>query len=95
MGSIAALRASPRTPFYASSKAARRNLGASMALALHVARIETDRALPIPAGRAATVDEVVSPCRFLFLLSRQSSDCTGTTIYPTSGMRDGVIWRPA
>ena len=93
MGSIAALRASPRTPFYASSKAARRNLGASMALALHVARIETDRALPIPAGRAATVDEAVAAC--LFLLSWQSSDCTGTTIYSTSGMRDGVIWRPA
>lgn len=91
MGSIAALRAWPRTPFDAARKAALRNLGASMALALHVARIETDRALPIPGGHAAAVDEVVSACRFLFLLSRQSSDCTGATIYPTSGVMGGVI----
>lgn len=34
LGSVAALRASPATPFYAASKAALRNLAASMALAL-------------------------------------------------------------
>lgn len=34
LGSIAALRASPKTPFYAASKAALRNLGASLAMAL-------------------------------------------------------------
>lgn len=33
LGSIAGLRASPKTPFYAASKAALRNLGASMAVA--------------------------------------------------------------
>lgn len=33
LGSISALRASPKTPFYAASKAALRNLGASMAMA--------------------------------------------------------------
>jgi NAD(P)-dependent dehydrogenase (short-subunit alcohol dehydrogenase family) len=34
MGSIAAVRASPKTPFYAASKAALRNLGASLAMIL-------------------------------------------------------------
>lgn len=34
MGSIAAVRASPKTPFYAASKAALRNLGASLAVIL-------------------------------------------------------------
>ncbi len=33
LGSVSALRASPKTPFYSASKAALRNLGASMALA--------------------------------------------------------------
>ena len=122
MGSIAALRASPRTPFYAASKAALRNLGASLALALQphgvrvnvvapglidtpltdrlnrrlagergltVAQIEAERAQPIPAGRAGTVDEVVSAC--LFLLSRQASYCTGTTVHVTGGAMAGVI----
>ena len=122
MGSVAALRASPRTPFYAASKAALRNLCASLALALQphgirvnvvapglidtpltdglnrrlaaergvtVAQIETERAQPIPAGRAGTVDEVVSAC--LFLLSRQASYCTGMTVHPTGGVMAGVI----
>jgi NAD(P)-dependent dehydrogenase (short-subunit alcohol dehydrogenase family) len=122
MGSIAGQRASPRTPFYAASKAALRNLGASLALAfqprgirvnlvapglidtpltdalnqrlasergLTVAQIQAERAQPIPVGRAGTVDEVVSAC--LFLLSRQSSYCTGTTLYSTGGVMAGVI----
>ncbi len=122
MGSIAALRASPRTPFYAASKAALRNMGSSLALALQphgvrvnvvapglidtpltdglnrqlatercvtVARIEAERAQPIPAGRAGTVDEVVSAC--MFLLSRQASYCTGTTVHVTGGAMAGVI----
>ena len=33
LGSVSALRASPKTPFYAASKAALRNLGASMSMA--------------------------------------------------------------
>ena len=122
MGSVSGLRASPKTPFYAASKAALRNLGASMALALQprgirvnmvapglidtpltdalnqrlarerevpVEQIVAERALPIPAGRAGTVDEVVSAC--LFLLSRQASYCTGTTIHATGGVMAGII----
>jgi NAD(P)-dependent dehydrogenase (short-subunit alcohol dehydrogenase family) len=34
MGSVSALRASPKTPFYAASKAGLRNLGASLAMVL-------------------------------------------------------------
>lgn len=68
-------------------------IGAALALvlALHVARIETDRALPTPAGRAGAVDEAVSADLFLFLLSRQSSYCTGTSIDPTGGVMNGDI----
>jgi NAD(P)-dependent dehydrogenase (short-subunit alcohol dehydrogenase family) len=122
MGSIAGLRASPRTPFYAASKAALRNLGASMAVAFQprgirvnvvapglidtpltdglnkalaiergvpVAQIESERALPIPAGRPGTPDEVASAC--LFLLSRQASYCSGITLHPTGGVMAGAI----
>jgi NAD(P)-dependent dehydrogenase (short-subunit alcohol dehydrogenase family) len=46
MGSIAALRASPKTPFYAASKAALRNLGASMALLLQPRGMRVNIAAP-------------------------------------------------
>ena len=122
LGSVAGLRASPRTLFYAASKAALRNLGASLAVALQphgvrvnvvapglietpltrglnqqlarergvsVGQIEAERLQPIPAGRAGTVDEVVSAC--LFLLSPTSAYCTGMTLHPTGGVMAGVI----
>ena len=122
IGSVSALRASPKTPFYSASKAALRNLAASMALALQprgirvnvvapglidtpltdglnqqlalargvpVATIETERAQPIPAGRAGTTDEVASCC--LFLLSAESAYCNGMTMHPTGGVMAGVV----
>lgn len=46
MGSIAAMRGSPKTPFYAASKAALRNLGASMAMALQPRGIRVNVVAP-------------------------------------------------
>jgi len=46
MGSIAAIRGSPKTPFYAASKAALRNLGASMAMALQPRGIRVNVVAP-------------------------------------------------
>jgi NAD(P)-dependent dehydrogenase (short-subunit alcohol dehydrogenase family) len=46
MGSVAAMRASPKTPFYAASKAASRNLAASLALALHPRGIRVNVVAP-------------------------------------------------
>jgi len=46
MGSISALRGSPKTPFYAASKAALRNLGASMAMALQPRGIRVNVVAP-------------------------------------------------
>lgn len=46
MGSISALRASPKTPFYAASKAALRNLGASFAMILQPRGIRVNVVAP-------------------------------------------------
>lgn len=122
MGSIAGARAAPATPLYAASKAALRNLGASLALLLQerairvnvaapglidtpltsglnaelaerrgvsVETVVAERALPIPMGRAGTSEEVADTC--LFLLSRQASYLTGSTLYATGGVLAGSI----
>lgn len=122
VGSIAGLRGSPATPFYAASKAGLRNLAASLALllqprgirvnvvapglidtpltdALNVALAEkrglsieaiaAERASAIPAGRAGSADEVADTC--LYLLSRQSSYMTGSTLFSTGGVLAGTI----
>lgn len=121
IGSIASLRGSPATPFYAASKAALRNLSASLALLLQprgirvnivapglidtpltdglnvtlaaqrrvdVATVRADRAAAIPLGRPGTVDEVADTC--LYLLSRQSSYMTGSTLFSTGGVLAGT-----
>jgi NAD(P)-dependent dehydrogenase (short-subunit alcohol dehydrogenase family) len=120
-GSIAGLRASPATPFYAASKAALRNLAASLALLLQprgirvnvvapglidtpltnslnlvlaekrgmtVEAIAADRASTVPLGRAGTAAEVADTC--LYLLSRQSSYMTGSTLFSTGGVLAGA-----
>jgi NAD(P)-dependent dehydrogenase (short-subunit alcohol dehydrogenase family) len=122
VGSIAGLRGSPATPFYAASKAGFRNLAASLALllqprgirvnvvapglidtpltdALNVTLAErrgvsidtvvADRAAQIPLGRAGSADEVADTC--LYLLSRQSSYVSGSTLFSTGGVLAGVI----
>jgi len=122
LGSIAGSRASPKTPFYAASKAALRNLGASMAVALlprgarvnvvapglidtplthglnqrlarerevTLAQVAAERAAQIPAGRPGSTDEVAAAC--LFLLSRESSYCNGSTIHPAGGVMAGSV----
>ena len=122
LGSIAGLRGSPATPFYAASKAGLRNLAASLALLLQprgirvnvvapglidtpltdalnvtlaqqrglsLETIAAERAAPIPMGRAGTADEVADAC--LYLLSRQSSYTTGSTIFPAGGVLAGVV----
>lgn len=122
LGSIAGLRGSPATPFYAASKAGLRNLAASLALLLEpqgvrvnvvapglidtpltdslnvtlaeqrgqsVEAIATSRAAPVPMGRAGSADEVADTC--LYLLSRQSSYMTGSTLFPTGGVLAGAV----
>lgn len=122
VGSIAGLRGSPATPFYAASKAGLRNLAASLALllqprgirvnvvapglidtpltdALNVTLAErrgvsidtvvADRAAQIPLGRAGSADEVADTC--LYLLSRQSSYVSGSTLFSTGGVLAGAI----
>lgn len=122
IGSVAGARAAPATPFYAASKAALRNLGASLALLLQdkgirvniaapglidtpltrglnaelaarrgvsPAVIADERAQSIPMGRAGTSEEVADVC--LYLLSRQSSYLTGSTLYATGGAWAGSI----
>jgi NAD(P)-dependent dehydrogenase (short-subunit alcohol dehydrogenase family) len=122
LGSIAGLRGSPATPFYAASKAGLRNLAASLALLLEpqgirvnvvapglidtpltdalnvtlaeqrgqsVEAIAADRAAPIPMGRAGSADEVADSC--LYLLSRQSSYLTGSTLFATGGVLAGSV----
>lgn len=121
IGSIAGLRGSPATPFYAASKAGLRNLSASLALLLQprgirvnvvapglidtpltdtlnatlaakrgvpVETIVAERAVPIPLGRAGTVNEVADSC--IYLLSRQSGYVTGSTLFSTGGVLAGV-----
>ena len=122
LGSIAGLRGSPATPFYAASKAGLRNLAASLALLLEprgirvnvvapglidtpltdalnvtlaqqrglsVEAIAADRATPIPMRRAGTADEVADTC--LYLLSRQSSYMTGSTVFSAGGVLAGIV----
>ncbi len=122
VGSVAGLRGSPATPFYAASKAALRNMAASLAAlvqprgirvnvvapglidtpltarlndelsrrrGLEIAAIEAERAAAIPMARAGTPDEVADA--ILFLLSRQSSYLTGSTLNATGGVLAGVI----
>ena len=121
IGSVAGLRGSPATPFYAASKAALRNMAASLAAlfqprgirvnvvapglidtpltarlndelarrrGLQIAAIEAERAAAIPMGRAGTSQEVADAV--LFLLSRQSSYLTGSTLNVTGGVLAGV-----
>jgi NAD(P)-dependent dehydrogenase (short-subunit alcohol dehydrogenase family) len=122
VGSIAGLRGSPATPFYAASKAGLRNLAASLALLLqpHGIRVNVvapglidtpltdklnvtlaarrgtsvedviaDRTAPIPLGRTGSADEIADTC--LYLLSRQSSYMTGSTVFSTGGVLAGTI----
>lgn len=122
IGSVAGLRASPATPFYAASKAALRNMAASLATlfqprgirvntvapglidtpltarlndelarrrGLDVEAIEAERASAISMARPGTVDEVADAV--LFLLSRQSSYLTGSTLNVTGGVLAGAI----
>jgi D-sorbitol dehydrogenase (acceptor) len=122
IGSIAGLRASPATPFYAASKAALRNMAASLAAMLQprgirvntvapglidtpltaglndelarrrgldVGAIVAERAAAIPMGRAGTSGEVADAV--LYLLSRQSSYLTGSTLNATGGVLAGSI----
>ena len=65
------------------------NKALAMERGVAVAQIESERALPIPAGRPGTPDEVASAC--LFLLSRQASYCSGITLHPTGGVMAGAI----
>jgi len=121
VGSVAGLRGSPATPFYAASKAGLRNLAASLALlllprgqrvnvvapglidtpltdalnvtlaqlrGLTVPAIAAERAAAIPAGRAGSVDEIADAC--LYLLSRQSSYLSGSTLFATGGVLAGI-----
>jgi NAD(P)-dependent dehydrogenase (short-subunit alcohol dehydrogenase family) len=121
VGSIAGLRASPATPFYAASKAGLRNLASSLALLLRprgvrvnvvapglidtpltdtlngtlaerrglsIDAIVAERAAAIPIGRAGTADEVADTC--LYLLSRQSTYMTGSTLFSTGGVLAGT-----
>lgn len=121
IGSVAGLRGSPATPFYAASKAGIRNLGASMALLLQplgirvnvvapglidtpltdglnialaekrglsVEAIAAERAAAIPLGRSGNVDEIADTC--LYLLSRQSTYMTGSTLFATGGVLAGI-----
>lgn len=74
MGSISALRASPKTPFYAASKAALRNLGASLAMILQPLGMRVNVVAPglidtpltdalnlrLARERGLTVEEVVA-----------------------------------
>src|SRR5215217_5129646 len=121
IGSIAGLRGSPATPFYAASKAGLRNLAASLALLLQphdirvnvvapglvdtpltdslnvtlaekrglsIEAIAAERAAAIPLGRSGSVDEIADTC--LYLLSRQSSYMTGSTLFSTGGVLAGI-----
>lgn len=122
VGSVAGLRGSQATPFYAASKAGLRNMAASLALLLQpqgirlnvvapglidtpltdalnttlaerrgltVAEVTAERVATIPSGRAGTAEEVADVC--LFLLSRQASYVTGSTLYATGGVLAGAI----
>jgi NAD(P)-dependent dehydrogenase (short-subunit alcohol dehydrogenase family) len=51
--------------------------------------VVADRAAQIPLGRAGSADEVADTC--LYLLSRQSSYVSGSTLFSTGGVLAGVI----
>jgi NAD(P)-dependent dehydrogenase (short-subunit alcohol dehydrogenase family) len=48
-----------------------------------------DRTAPIPLGRTGSADEIADTC--LYLLSRQSSYMTGSTVFSTGGVLAGTI----
>lgn len=55
---------------------------------LSIEAIAAERAAAVPAGRAGSADEVADTC--LYLLSRQSSYMTGSTLFATGGMLAGT-----
>jgi NAD(P)-dependent dehydrogenase (short-subunit alcohol dehydrogenase family) len=122
LGSIAGVRASPVSLFYGASKAALRNIGASLShllqphgvrvnvlapglidtpltdrhnadlanrRAMETVALAAERQAGIPMGRAGTPEEIAEAC--IFLLSRQSSYMTGSTMFVTGGVWAGSI----
>ena len=70
----------PLTDGLNATLAARRNVP--------IETIVSERAAPIPLGRAGTAEEVADTC--LYLLSRQSSYMTGSTLFSTGGVLAGI-----
>ncbi len=80
LGSIAALRASPKTPFYAASKAALRNLGASMAIALQPRGVRVNVVAP------GLIDTPLTDG-----LNRRLADERGATVADVAAERSAAI----
>lgn len=55
---------------------------------LSIEAIAAERAAAIPLGRSGSVDEIADTC--LYLLSRQSSYMTGSTLFSTGGVLAGI-----
>lgn len=93
MGSISALRASPKTPFYAASKAALRNLGASMALALQPRGIRVNVVAP---GSSTPPSPTLSTIGWRGSAACRSSRSwpNGPNLFPRDAPARSTKWRP-
>ncbi|MEJ1159170.1 SDR family NAD(P)-dependent oxidoreductase [Prosthecomicrobium sp. N25] len=80
VGSIAALRASPKTPFYGASKAALHHLAATLAVAL------APRGIRVNVIAPGLIDTPLSDA-----LDRRLADERGVTIAEVRAERDGAV----